>query len=262
MQSDYPHSIGLFLAFLFFVFRAISSLQFKCLEGIKTEDSRFFARTYESATGSDKRKIIETPIVTTLSFLVRFSRDDVAMFNNKYLPPAADDHDKGKGKENPTLTLPTNLGGFAVGMMCATRFFFASLFFSSSLLPFSGSQRGSLFYRAPFSYFRSAGFCSSYDRMVCVFVNIGLFVRFSRRFSFLLLLLISEASIDDDGDHAKYRFHCLKCVCMCVSVLCCSTKDNYLSCVRLCSIFRSCLSLPNAPCTAPSQSRSVMRRAA
>lgn len=83
----------------------------------------------------------------------------------------------------------------------------------------------SLFYRAPFSYFRSAGFCSSYDRMVCVFVYVGLFVRFSRRFSFLrfrlslvLLLLISEASIDDDGDHAKYRFHCLKCVCVCYVV--------------------------------------------
>lgn len=47
-----------------FLFSAPSSLQFKCLEGIKTEDSRFFARTYESATGSDKRKIIETPIAS------------------------------------------------------------------------------------------------------------------------------------------------------------------------------------------------------
>lgn len=190
------------------------------------------------------------------------------MFNNKYLPPAADDHDKGKGKENPTLTLPTNLGGFAVGMMCATRFFFAPLFLSSSLLPFSGSQRGSLFYRVPFSYFRSAGFLFFLrPNGVCVcecwaFCSIFATVFIPRfRLSLLLLLLISEASIDDDGDHAKYRFHCLKCVCMCVSVLCCSTKDNYLSCVRLCSIFRSCLSLPGAPCTSPSQSRSVMRRA-
>lgn len=110
-------------------------------------------------------------------------------------------------------------------MMCATRFFFAPLFHAFCCF-FSGSQRGSLFYRAPFSYFRSAGFCSSYDRMVCVFVYVGLFVRFSRRFSFLrfrlslvLLLLISEASIDDDGDHAKYRFHCLKCVCVCECVM-------------------------------------------
>lgn len=139
---------------------------------------------------------------------------------------------------------------------------FSPLSFSLALYCLFLVVKGGLFsiaYLSPTSVPRV--FCSSYDRMVCVFVNVGLFVRFLRRFSFLLLLLISEASIDDDGDHAKYRFHCLKCVCMCVSVLCCSTKDNYLSCVRLCSIFRSCLSLPNAPCTSSSQSRSVMRRA-
>lgn len=44
-----------FSLFCFF-FSSPSSLQFKCLEGIKTEDSRFFARTYESATGSTKEK--------------------------------------------------------------------------------------------------------------------------------------------------------------------------------------------------------------
>lgn len=148
-------------------------------------------------------------------------------------------------------------------MMCAARFFFAPLFLAL-LLPFSGSQGGffSIAHLSPTSvrgflfFLRPNGVC------LCM---LGFLFDFRDGFffsaSFSLFLLISEASIDDDGDHAKYRFHYLKCVCVCV--LCCSTKDNYLSCVRLCSIFRSCLSLPPcAPCTATSQSRSVMRRAA
>lgn len=87
-----------------------------------------------------------------------------------------------------------------------------SLSLSSFLLPFSRSQGGlfSIAHLSPTSvrgilfFLRPNGVC------LCM---LGFLFDFRDGFfsaSFSLFLLISEASIDDDGDHAKYRFHCLE----------------------------------------------------